>query len=93
MSELYCGFEQTDEREGPVPYPVSCRPQAWAAGCGPLIVRTITGLEIEGDRLVTGAIGSGIVSQLAVDGIRALGEAWTVGMTNGHAFATRDTST
>ena len=27
MPELFGG-----QREGPVPYPVSCRPQAWAAG-------------------------------------------------------------
>ncbi len=91
LSELYCGFEQGDEREGPVPYPVSCRPQAWAAGCGPLLVRTLAGLDIDGERLVTGAIGTGIISQLAVEGIQALGETWTAGLTNGHAFVTRDT--
>lgn len=41
LSELYCGFEAEDDRLGPVNYPVSCRPQAWAAGCGPMILSTL----------------------------------------------------
>ena len=41
LSELYCGFDTDDERMGPVNYPVSCRPQAWAAGCAPMILATI----------------------------------------------------
>jgi glycogen debranching enzyme len=43
LSELYCGFDSDDDRLGPVNYPVSCRPQAWAAGCAHLIVRTMLG--------------------------------------------------
>jgi len=45
LSELYCGFDDEDERLGPVNYPVSCRPQAWAAGCGPMLVATTLGLQ------------------------------------------------
>ncbi|MBA3276388.1 MAG: amylo-alpha-1,6-glucosidase [Chloroflexia bacterium] len=41
LSELYCGFDTDDERMGPVNYPVSCRPQAWAAGCASMILATI----------------------------------------------------
>ena len=31
MPELFCGFDR-EPGEGPVPYPVACAPQAWAAG-------------------------------------------------------------
>ena len=30
----------------PVPYPVACRPQAWAAGAGPLLLRACLGLDV-----------------------------------------------
>ena len=34
LPELFAGFSRT-EFETPVPYPVACRPQAWAAGAIP----------------------------------------------------------
>jgi glycogen debranching enzyme len=43
LPELFCGFD----REGtpvPVPYPVACSPQAWAAGSVFLFVQTMLGL-------------------------------------------------
>lgn len=43
LSELYCGFDDTDERLGPVNYPVSCRPQAWAAGCAHMTIQAFLG--------------------------------------------------
>ena len=48
LPELYCGFP----REGialhaPVAYPVSCSPQAWAAGALPFLVRGMLGLEVD----------------------------------------------
>ncbi|MDQ3654327.1 MAG: amylo-alpha-1,6-glucosidase [Chloroflexota bacterium] len=49
LSELYCGFDDEDERLGPVNYPVSCRPQAWAAGCAHMIVQTILGFDTGSD--------------------------------------------
>ena len=48
LPELYCGFErgEGDDREAsPAPYPVSCSPQAWAAGTPSLIVQAILGME------------------------------------------------
>src|SRR3712207_7987973 len=36
-------------REGPVPYPVACRPQAWAAGSIPFLLTS--GLGLIGDAL------------------------------------------
>lgn len=32
LPELFCGFEKAGELDRPVPYPVACSPQAWAAG-------------------------------------------------------------
>lgn len=46
LPELLCGYARAaDTNEGPAPYPVSCRPQAWAAGAGLLILQSILGLE------------------------------------------------
>lgn len=48
LPELMCGYDRDpDTFDGPVPYPVSCRPQAWAAGTGLLIVCSILGLEVD----------------------------------------------
>jgi glycogen debranching enzyme len=42
LPELFCGF---DSSEGaPVPYPVACSPQAWAAGTPLMFVRVMLGL-------------------------------------------------
>ena len=88
LSELYCGFDLSDEREGPVPYPVSCRPQAWAAGCGPLLVRTIFGFDRTGETygMGTESIGTDLVSHMSVDGLRALGEEWVLRMSDRYGF-------
>ena len=47
LPELYCGFPRNEEAaaDGPVQYPVSCSPQAWAAGAAPLLMRAMLGLE------------------------------------------------
>jgi glycogen debranching enzyme len=48
LPELYCGFARHGERhDRPVPYPVSCSPQAWAAGSIPLLVRSVLGLDAD----------------------------------------------
>lgn len=39
LAELYSGFPDTGN--GPVPYPVSCSPQAWAAGAGMLVAQVL----------------------------------------------------
>ncbi|MGI8475548.1 MAG: MGH1-like glycoside hydrolase domain-containing protein, partial [Thermomicrobiales bacterium] len=45
LPELCCGFARLDGPDDvPVPYPVSCSPQAWAAGALPLLVRSMLGL-------------------------------------------------
>jgi glycogen debranching enzyme len=47
IPELFCGFGR---RRGtaPVPYPVACRPQAWAAGSVFLLLEAALGLEVHG---------------------------------------------
>lgn len=40
LDELYCGYVD-NSAAGPVRYPVSCRPQAWAAGAGVLAWTTL----------------------------------------------------
>jgi glycogen debranching enzyme len=44
LPELFAGFWR-EEHKPPVHYPVSCQPQAWAAGCIPFLISTFLGLE------------------------------------------------
>ena len=45
FSELFTGFEPT-QFNMPIVYPSACRPQAWASGSVPLLIRAILGLEV-----------------------------------------------
>jgi glycogen debranching enzyme len=47
LPELFAGFSRT-EFETPVPYPVACQPQAWAAGAIPYLLTTGLGLHAAG---------------------------------------------
>jgi glycogen debranching enzyme len=47
LPELFGGFPR-DDYGVPVPYPVACQPQAWAAGAIPYLLITLLGLEPEG---------------------------------------------
>jgi glycogen debranching enzyme len=47
LPELFAGFSRT-EFETPVPYPVACQPQAWAAGAIPYLVTCGLGLVPDG---------------------------------------------
>ena len=49
LPELFCGFDRT-EVHAPVPYPVACSPQAWAAGATFLFLSTMLGLRAHADR-------------------------------------------
>jgi len=46
LPELFCGFPRRPG-EPPVPYPVSCSPQAWAAGSVFLVLKSLLGIEID----------------------------------------------
>jgi glycogen debranching enzyme len=47
LPELFGGFERRPD-ENPVPYPVACRPQAWAAGALPYLLSSGLGLVPDG---------------------------------------------
>ncbi len=48
LPELYCGFgKDTMYGSGPAEYPVSCSPQAWAAGAPILMMQAMLGLEVD----------------------------------------------
>ena len=47
LPELFAGFSRT-EFETPVPYPVACHPQAWAAGAIPYLLTSGLGLHPAG---------------------------------------------
>ncbi|HET7169846.1 MAG TPA: glycogen debranching N-terminal domain-containing protein [Candidatus Limnocylindrales bacterium] len=49
LPELFCGFDRSDAGS-PVPYPVACSPQAWAAGSSFLFVETMLGMRPHADR-------------------------------------------
>ena len=49
LPELFCGFDR-DDTGVPVPYPVACSPQAWAAGAPFLFTSTMLGLRAHADR-------------------------------------------
>jgi glycogen debranching enzyme len=46
LPELF-GGEARSTHNAPVPYPVACRPQAWAAGAFPLITQAFLGIKAE----------------------------------------------
>ncbi|GGM09208.1 amylo-alpha-1,6-glucosidase [Nakamurella endophytica] len=44
--ELFAGFDAAD-LPTPVPYPASCRPQAWSAAAAVVLVRALLGLDVD----------------------------------------------
>lgn len=47
MPELFCGFDRHDD-ESPIEYPLSCAPQAWAAGSVYMLLEAVLGLVVHG---------------------------------------------
>ncbi len=47
LPELFCGFHRR-AGDGPTLYPVSCAPQAWAAGAVFLLLQACLGLDVRG---------------------------------------------
>jgi glycogen debranching enzyme len=75
MPELFGGFAHRPG-EAPVPYPVACRPQAWAAGAIPQLLTAGLGLEpdgLGGTLRVTRPLLPRWVDRLAVEGMRVGG--------------------
>ena len=75
LPELYCGFardETTGKASAPAAYPVSCSPQAWAAGTSALLLQSLLGLEVNiYQKTVTLApLLPGTVTELKLGGLR-----------------------
>ncbi|HWZ64249.1 MAG TPA: amylo-alpha-1,6-glucosidase [Steroidobacteraceae bacterium] len=49
VPELYCGFARA-AGQGPIPYPVACVPQAWAAGAVFMLLEACLGVSVDGAR-------------------------------------------
>jgi glycogen debranching enzyme len=77
LPELYCGFPRNEDAatDGPIAYPVSCSPQAWAAGAAPLLMRAMLGLEADLDQgaLCVAPAFPAWLSWVRIDGLEALG--------------------
>jgi glycogen debranching enzyme len=72
LPELFGGFTRRPG-EDPVPYPVACRPQAWAAGSIPWLLTACLGLEpdaLHGRLRVVRPLLPGWVDRLSLDGMR-----------------------
>ncbi|MEB3196072.1 MAG: amylo-alpha-1,6-glucosidase [Candidatus Sericytochromatia bacterium] len=50
LPELFCGFPKQGDLDKPVPYPVACAPQAWAAGASLLLLQAVLGLTPDAGR-------------------------------------------
>ena len=67
LPELFGGHPRV-AGEPFVPYPVACRPQAWAAGAIPFLLAEGLGLNARGDERGAAVLPSG-VSELQIDGV------------------------
>ena len=50
LPELYGGLPREEGERRPVPYPVSCSPQAWSAASAFLMLQAVLGLEADAER-------------------------------------------
>ena len=48
LPELYAGYPRQQGSESPVPYPVSCSPQAWSAASAFALLQAMLGLDVDG---------------------------------------------
>jgi glycogen debranching enzyme len=49
LPELFCGLHRR-HGEGPTLYPVACSPQAWAAGALFLLLQSVLGIQVDGEK-------------------------------------------
>ncbi|MFN3430602.1 MAG: glycogen debranching N-terminal domain-containing protein [Candidatus Sericytochromatia bacterium] len=73
LPELFCGFERNGRFAKPVPYPVACSPQAWAAGTPILLLQAALGLEADAPRGVLRVVRPELpawIGQVSLHGLR-----------------------
>lgn len=71
LPELYGGYRATPPMP-PVPYPASCRPQAWAAAVGPALARVLLGIDadIPAGRITLSPVTPSPIGAFEVHGVR-----------------------
>jgi glycogen debranching enzyme len=85
LPEVFAGFSRA-ETPFPVPYPTSCRPQAWAAGTPVILLQLLLGLRPDRlrHRLVSTATEiPSWAGSLKLSGLRAFGTSWEVRLEHG----------
>jgi glycogen debranching enzyme len=91
LPEVFAGYARA-ETPFPIAYPTAARPQAWAAGTPILLVRLLLGLEPDRrhQRLVTTVEDElpSWLDGLRLEGVRAFGRSWTVGVERGSVTVT-----
>ncbi|MBA3717885.1 MAG: SCP2 sterol-binding domain-containing protein [Actinobacteria bacterium] len=68
LPEAFAGYPR-EETRFPVEYPTACSPQAWASGTPLLLVRTLLGLEPDGDTLQSDPVLPSLIGKLSLSGI------------------------
>jgi glycogen debranching enzyme len=68
LPEVFAGYPRT-ETAFPVEYPTASSPQAWASGAPLLAIRTLLGLEPEGDHLRVDPVLPRDIARLEVRGV------------------------
>ena len=79
LPEVFAGYPR-NEGDGPVEYPLSCSPQAWAAGTVPLLVRAMLGVEPdpENRRLLSDPVLPESVENLRLEDVPAFGKRFSL---------------
>jgi glycogen debranching enzyme len=72
LPEIFVGYSRENVRE-PVDLPRSCRPQAWAAGAVPLLIRTRFGVEPADGDLLADAVLPATIRSLRLECVLAFG--------------------
>jgi glycogen debranching enzyme len=79
IAELYCGFGRDVSPTGPVNYPRTCLPQAWAAGAGILAATTLLGIDLDDSGAITATPHlPDAWDHIEASGFRAGGRTYTV---------------
>jgi glycogen debranching enzyme len=68
LPEVFAGYDRA-ATAFPVEYPTASSPQAWAAGAPLLAIRTLLGLEPEGDHLAVDPVLPKVIRRLEVRGV------------------------
>jgi glycogen debranching enzyme len=89
LPELFCGLDRADV-DTPVPFPTSCSPQAWSAATPFLLLRTMLGLEPNGEGgLTIDPIAGAFDDDLWFQGVRRLDGRFDIRIDDGRAGVVR----